>query len=126
MRLFSSILFALMAMVLPMAGVQHYFCTMTMVFVDGADDCPVETEDCCGKRGDHKPATPDCLVSTKLLPNAEKSSPLQIPMADAWSIAPVVAVDFFPVSLVEVISPEKDRGLPDLPRLYLVQRRLLI
>ena len=126
MRLFSSILFTLMAMVLPMAGVQHYFCTSSMAFVDGADDCPVEKNDCCGKKVEHKPTTPDCLVSTKLLPDAEKSSPLQIPLADAWSIVPASESDLSPTLRIEIISPEKDRGPPDLPGLYLLQRRLLI
>lgn len=126
MRLFSSILFALMAMVLPMAGVQHYFCTTSMAFVAGADDCPVEKNDCCGKKGEHPPTTLDCLVSTKLLPDAGKSSPLQIPLADAWSIVPASESDPFPTLRIEIISPEKDRGPPDLPGLYLLQRRLLI
>jgi len=123
MCLLSSILFALMAMVLPMAGVQHYFCTSAMVFVDGANDCPVEKKDCCGKNHEQKPA---CMVSTKLLPIAEKSSPLQIPVAVAWSIAPASPVDLIPVIWVGRIPPEKDREPPDLPGLYLLQSRLLI
>ncbi len=126
MRLFSTILFALMAMVLPMAGVQHYFCTMSMAFVDGTGDCPVEEKDCCGKKGEHEPINPDCMVSSKLLPNAEKSSPVQLPTADASSILPVTTIDLVPAFRVERISPEKDRGSPDIPRLYLLQRRLLI
>lgn len=123
MRLLSFMLFALMAMVLPMAGVQHYFCTSAMVFVDGANDCPVEKKKCCGKNNKEKS---DCLVSTKLLPNGEESSPLQIPVAGAWSIASVSPVDLIPVIRVGRISPEKDRGPPDLPGLYLLQSSLLI
>ena len=108
MRLFSTILFALMAMVLPMAGVQHYFCTMSMAFVDGTGECPVEKKECCGEK--HKPEKPDCMVSTKLLPNAEKSSPVQIPVASVLSILPVYSVELVPGIRIETLSPEKDRG----------------
>ncbi len=113
-----------MAVVLPMAGVQHYFCTTNMSFVDGAGDCPVEKDECCGKKEKHD--KPDCMVSTKLLPNAEKSSPVQIPVADVWSLDPVSTFDLVPVLRNERISPQQDGGPPDMPRLYLVQRRLLI
>ncbi len=125
MRFLSSILFALMAMVLPMAGVQHHFCTMSMAFVDG-EDCPVEEKDCCGEKNAPKPATPDCMISAKLLPNAEKYSPVHVPLAGAWIILPVSTMDIVPAASKEAISPENDRAPPDRPRLYLVQRRLLI
>lgn len=127
MRLFSTILFALMAMVLPMAGVEQYFCTMSMSFVTGSNDCPVNEEKCCGEKGKHEPVTPDCMVSSKLLPNAEKSMQLQIPAFCGWSFLPISAVEIFPNAEIITVSPERDRGPPDdLPRLYLVQRRLLI
>ena len=126
MRLFSSILFALMAMVLPMAGVQQHFCTMTMVFLDGGSPCPTESKDCCGEKKTHKPLEPDCMVSSKLIPNAEKSSPLQIPAAEACCIAPICPVDIFLATKIAIISPELDRGPPDLPKLYWLHGRLLI
>lgn len=115
-----------MAMVLPMAGVQHNFCTMSMVFIDCMDECPVELDDCCGEKGAHQPAKPDCMVSVKLLPSAEKSSPIQIPTLAGWSfLLPPIAV---PASsrIIEPVSLEADQSPPNSPRLYLVQGCLLI
>ena len=125
MRLFSSITFALMALVLPMAGVQMQFCTVLMAFVDGADGCPAQEKDCCGKKDCSKPT--DCMIPAKLLPNADTSSQAKVPaLPDSWVAVPVPAafeeMKFFPTE----ISRESLRDPPDPPRLFLLQRRLLI
>jgi hypothetical protein len=125
MRLLSSIVFAVMALVLPVAGVQKQFCTILMTYVDGADQCPVKKEDCCGKKDCGKPA--DCMVASKLLPNAEKASPAKLPPApENWTLLPPAMA--FHVSEIPVagISPAPLRAPPDPPRLFLLQRRLLI
>lgn len=123
MRCFSFILFVAMSAVLPLAGVQRYFCTMNMEFVEGADDCTREAKSCCGK----KHMEPDCMMSAKLLPNADKHSPLQLPAADGvWAMVPVLMEECFPPRCVGRVFPEKERGPPDRARLFIVQRRLLI
>ncbi len=114
-----------MAVVLPVAGVQRQFCTMAMVFVDAPDDCPVQKKDCCGKHESHKPA--DCMITAKLLPNAEKSSPASLPaMPSEWTWLPLPAANTVAGISVRKISPEALRDPPDPPRLFLIQRRLLI
>jgi hypothetical protein len=125
MRLLSSIVFAVMALVLPVAGVQKQFCTVLMAFVEGADGCPAEKEDCCGKKNCSKPT--DCMVASKLLPNAEKSSPAKLPPAPSnWTFLPQpMAFDMHEIPVVG-ISPAQLRAPPDPPRLFLLQRRLLI
>jgi hypothetical protein len=125
MRLISSIVFAVMALVLPVAGVQMQFCTVLMAFVEGADGCPAEKEDCCGKKNCSKPA--DCMVTAKLLPNAEKSSPAKLPPAPVnWTIVPQpMAFDLQEIPAVD-ISQAPLCAPPDPPRLFLLQRRLLI
>lgn len=125
MRLFSSILFAIMAVVLPVAGVQKQFCTMAMAFVDGSDVCPARKNDCCGKKDSHKPE--DCMITAKLLPNAEKSSPASLPaMPSAWTWLSIPVFDTITELSVRKISPEPPRGPPDPPRLFLIHRNLLI
>jgi hypothetical protein len=127
MRGISTTLFALMAVMLPMAGVQHYFCTMSMTFVSNGNECPVETKDCCGKTEKHKPVDPDCMVVAKLLPNAETPSPFQVPGATGiWSMLSVSMDALAPGERVGRISPEKDRGPPDRHRLFMEHQRLLI
>jgi hypothetical protein len=127
MRCFSFILFAAMAAVLPMAGLQRYFCTMNMEFVNSAEDCSKEEKSCCAKKEKHEPTAPDCMASAKLLPNANKSTPVQIPAADGvWAMVPVVIREFVPARCVERVFPEKERGPPDGSRLFIAQRRLLI
>lgn len=125
MRILSSIVFAIMALVLPVAGVQRQFCTMLMAYVEGADDCPAQKKDCCGKRDCSKPA--DCMIASKLLPNAEKSSPAKLPpVPENWTILPPpIAFDVLEIPPVG-ISPAQLRAPPDPPRLFLLQRRLLI
>lgn len=125
MRLLSSIVFAVMALVLPVAGVQMQFCTVLMAFVEGADGCPAEKEDCCGKKDCSKPA--DCMVASKLLPNAEKPSPAKLPPVPAnWTTLPQPMAFDVPGIPVVGISPAPLRAPPDPPRIYLLQRRLLI
>lgn len=125
MRLYSSILFALMAAVLPTAAMQKQFCTLAMVFVDSPDDCPIQKKDCCGKTESHKPA--DCMVTAKQLPNAEKFSHPDLPsMPSEWTWLPLPAsVPKTAISLRK-FSPETLRDPPDALRLFLIQRRLLI
>lgn len=127
MRFFSVILFLAMAAVLPVAGLQQYFCTMNMEFVQGADDCPETPQDCCKKSDKHRPETPDCMIAAKVLPNADTATPLQVPSFDgAWALLPAVVFEFAPVWRLELVSPAIERGPPDCSRLYLVQQRLLI
>ena len=127
MRFCSSILFSLMAVVLPMAGVQRHFCTMSMAFVDSAEECPVKEKDCCGETEKHAPLEPDCMISAKLLPDAEKSGASSLPLASAnWDMLPVFDFHHAPApECVDALS-ERDRGPPGVSRLYLAQRRLLI
>jgi hypothetical protein len=125
MRLLSSIVFAVMALVLPVAGVQKQFCTVLMAFVECVDGCPAEPENCCGKRDCSKPT--DCMVASKLLPNAEKSSPAKLPLAPAnWTMIPQPMVFDVPNVPVVEISPAQLSIPPDPPRLFLLQLRLLI
>lgn len=127
MRCFSTILFALMTLVLPMAGVQKYFCTMSMAFVEGAESCPVEQKDCCKKEQNHQPTKPKCFVSAKLLPNADETIPVHLPAEDAqWCMVLVSMADLQPVIVSANVFPEKEREPPDRTRLFLVQKRLLI
>lgn len=128
MRVFSSILFALMAVVLPMAGVPQYFCTMTMAFVDGAEECPVnEEKDCCGKEGETRDEAPGCMTVAKVLPHADLTAPTQIPAMDTEGIfIEVVSFGGFPADRFETIHPPHRRGPPDPRRIYVVQRKLLI
>lgn len=126
MRSLSSILFLLMTLVLPMAGVQRYFCTVDMAYVDGEAKCLVETKDCC-KTEKHSPAKPECMVVAKLLPNAEKSSPLQVPVALVACVIPNSVVSLEPPVYNETgFSPEVLRGPPQRERLFLAFERLLI
>ncbi len=114
-----------MTVVLPMAGVQKFFCTVSMAFVDGAECCPVQKEDCC--KTEHQPLKPDCFVSAKTLPNADETTPVQLPAADAqWSIVSVTMADLLPVIVPANVFPEQERGPPDRVGLFLVQERLLI
>jgi hypothetical protein len=115
-----------MAVVLPMAGVQQYFCTIAMVFMDCAENCPVDKQnDCCSK--EKQPESPACTTVAKVLPNASITIPAQIPVigADRYFLEGLVfgavADDQF-----EAVIPLRHRGPPDLRRMYMVQRRLLI
>ena len=127
MRVFSSILFALMAFILPMAGVEHYFCTMNMTFIDKADDCPSDEKDCCKKELNHKSEAPDCMIVMKLIPNADIRQPAHLPTMEMDCLfleAPAIG-DFVETHIVAIL-PCSHRGPPDLRRLYVMQRRLLI
>lgn len=117
-----------MALVLPMAGVQQYFCTIAMAFVDGADDCPVEAEkDCCKKEREPKPDAPDCMVVAKSLPEASLPNPADLPTAQSIDIFPEFQlVREIPELRPMEIVPQSHRGPPDLRRTYALQRRLLI
>lgn len=127
MRYFSAILFALMTAVLPTAGMPQYFCTMNMEFVDGAEDCPVVPEDCCKKSHKQEVSAPDCMLSAKVIPNADKSTPVHLPSLDSmWTMVPVSLLDVVPARRLELVSAETDRGPPDGSRLFLAHRRLLI
>jgi len=117
-----------MSVVLPMAGVQQYFCTMTMAFVDGAEDCPVDTqEDCCMEEKDKQSQAPECMAAAKFLPNAYLTAPTQIPGVDTQGVfLEVVLLGGLPEDHFETVYPLRHRGPPDLRRIYVVQRRLLI
>ena len=116
-----------MAVVLPMAGVQHHFCTMSMAFVDSALDCPAKEKDCCGESGKHAPTDPDCMISAKLLPDAERAgSSTPLPAFASWDMIRVI--DFLHARAPAQVAAfsEMDLGPPGISRLYLAQRRLLI
>lgn len=116
-----------MAVVLSMAGVQRHFCTMSMAFVDSAVDCPVREKDCCGETEKHAPTDPDCMISAKLLPDAEKAGASNLPIASAdWDMLPVIDFHNAPAPAQVAVLSEMDRGPPGICRLYLAQRRLLI
>lgn len=127
MRCFSTILFALMVAVLPTAGLQRYFCTMDMSFVAGVDDCPAAMKDCCGKSQQQEPEAPDCLLVTKVLPDAEKSTALSLPSEDSlWVMLPVLPADFGCEISSGNLAPVADRSPPDGSRLFLAHERMLI
>ncbi|MFD2256371.1 hypothetical protein ACFSSA_06775 [Luteolibacter algae] len=127
MRFFSFIIFALMTVVLPVAGVQRHFCTMSMAFIDYADQCPATGKDCCGKNEPHRPVEPDCMISAKVLPNADKANPSHLPTLDlVWTLAPVSLPDLLPSTRLESSAAAMHRGPPLISRLYILQQRLLI
>ena len=128
MRVLSSILFALMAVVLPMAGVQQYFCTMTMAFVEAAENCPVDEEKSCCEKETHKQSeAPICMTAAKLLPNADLTAPAQIPAIQTDGVfQELFVLADAPEDRFETVFPLRHRGPPDLRRMYVVQRRLLI
>ncbi len=122
-RVLSSILFALMAVVLPMAGVQRYICTLDMAFSGGAEDCPMNCCDC----GDDPQNVPDCMVKADPLPDADFPNFAQIPYLKAdeviylrLSVADLRGITASPVRL------EHRRGPPDSREWYVKQQRLLI
>ena len=136
-RFLSSILFAFMAMVLPMAGMQQYFCTAGMVFVDKAGECPVkqsernteeDTEgdaDCCGT--DHKQESPDCMTVSKAIPDGNLTEPFTVPTSELETTVAEI------VGLSDDSHPEKLghelvllRGPPGSESLFLMQQRWLI
>ena len=127
MRWYSSILFALMVAVLPTAGMQKYFCTLNMSFVESAQDCPAGAKDCCNKDHGKKPVAPDCMVGAKVLPDAERSTPMSLPSVDSvWILLPVPGLEVRPPSHCGLVAPEGDRGPPDGSRLFLAHSRMLI
>jgi hypothetical protein len=129
MRTLASILFALMTLVLPTAGVTRNFCTISMAFVSESGECPMQGEDCCCEEGKHDYSPrPDCMIAAKPLPNADKSPVPHIPAADgAWILLPATLADFPPAAVAEIPPALGQRGPPVIPDpLYLTQRRLLI
>ncbi|MFN5578591.1 MAG: hypothetical protein ACK49X_03135 [Akkermansiaceae bacterium] len=122
-RVLSSILFALMTLVLPMAGVQRYVCTVDMEFSGNIDDCPMTGDDCGGEDSE----LPDCMVTTDLVPDAEPPNLWQIPFLRAdeviylrLSVADLRGIDAAPA------RSEYRRGPPDSREWYVKQQRLLI
>ena len=117
-----------MAAVIPMAGVQQYFCTMTMSFSEKPNGCPLdEEENCCERESKTEKETPECMVPAKMIPDADLSAPFVTPDlgTDGTFQEMVVVVDPF-VKHLESISPVSHRGPPDMRRIYAEQRRLLI
>ena len=128
MRLFSSILFALMAFVLPMAGMPHHFCTVITAFVEDPNGCQLdEDEECCKRDAETPSNPPECVVPAKMIPDAEPTIPFQTPDLETDGIfqevrfSPAATPSFF-----EVIAPHCLRGPPDLSRTYAVHCRVLI
>jgi hypothetical protein len=128
MRFPASILFALMTLILPTAGVTRNFCTMVMTFVSDDGKCPVDVEDYCCEKGKHESPRPDCMIAAKPLPNADKSPAPHIPAANgAWILLPASLADFPPAVSAEAHLALRQRGSPVIPDpLYLTQRRLLL
>lgn len=122
-RVLSSILFALMALVLPMAGVQRYVCTMEMEFSGNLNDCPMTEDECGGENSE----IPDCMVATDLFPDAEPPNLAQILYlkADEVIFLRLSATDLRGMTFVPVRS-EHRRGPPDSREWYVKQQRLLI
>jgi hypothetical protein len=128
MRFLASILFALMALVLPTAGITRNFCTMSMAFVSDEGKCPFDVEDCCCKKEKRESPRPDCMIAAKPLPNADKSPAPHIPAADgAWVLLPASGFDLPPAVCTEISVALLQRDPPVIPDpLYLTQRRLLL
>jgi hypothetical protein len=128
MRFLASILFALMTIILPTAGVTRNFCTMSMAFVSDDGKCPVDVEDCCCEEGKHESPRPDCMIAAKLLPNADKTPAPHMPYADgAWYLLPASDFDRSHALSAEIAVALCQRGPPVIPDpLYLTQRRLLL
>lgn len=122
-RIISSILFAMMAVVLPMASVQRYVCTLSMEFSGKTDDCPMTVKDCC--KENHE--VPDCMVEAKFLPDAEAPNSGQIPYLKADE---VVFLGLEIMALREIHPfPEYSQlhhAPPDSLEWYVKQQRLLI
>ena len=117
-----------MAVVLPMSGVQQYFCTMTMAFSEKPDGCLLdEEEDCCKRESRTEKETPDCMVSAKMIPDADLTAPFEVPELDTEGFFQEVVITGVPAAKhLESISAESHRGPPDMSRIYAEQRRLLI
>lgn len=128
MRFLASILFALMTLVLPTAGITRNFCTISMAFVSDDGKCPVDGEDCCCEKGKHESPRPDCMIAAKPLPNADKSPAPHIPAANgAWILLPTYSFDLPPAVCTEISVALLLRGPPVIPDpLYLTQRRLIL
>lgn len=122
-RVLSSILFALMAVVLPVAGVQKYVCTMDMEFSGDVDECPMTGGDCDGE----SQGPPDCMVKADFLPDAEPPNLAQIPFlkADEVIYLRLSAADIRGNDACAARS-EHRRGPPDSREWYVKQQRLLI
>jgi hypothetical protein len=122
-RALSTILFALMALVLPMAGVHKYLCARNIEFSGGSDDCP---SNCCDCGGDHQ-NVPDCMVKADPIPDADFSGFGQISFLKAEEVI------FLPLSALDLrgfdvfCAPlECGRAPPDQREWYVKQQRLLI
>jgi hypothetical protein len=112
-----------MAVVLPMAGVERYVCTMDMEFSGNLDDCPMTGDDCGG--GDHE--LPDCMVTTDLVPDAEPPNLAQIPFLKADEVIYLrISVTDLKANSTSPARMEHRRGPPDSREWYVKQQRLLI
>ena len=128
MRFLASILFALMTLILPTAGITRNFCTLTMVFVSDDGKCPVDVKECCCEEGKHESPRSDCMIAAKPLPNADKNPAPHIPAADgSWILLPAPGFDMPPAVCSEIRLALLHHDPPVIPDpLYLTQRRLLI
>lgn len=122
-RVLSSILFTLMAMVLPMAGAQRYICTLNMEFSGDVEDCPMNCCDC----GDDHQSVPDCMVKADILPDAELPHLAQLPFLRPEMVVylGISEADLSGISAPPVRS-ERHRDPPDPLKWYVKQQRLLI
>jgi hypothetical protein len=122
-RIISSILFAMMAVVLPMASVQRYVCTLSMEFSGKTDDCPMTAKDCC--KENHE--VPDCMVEAKFLPDAEAPNSGQIPCLKADEVV-FLGLKIMVLREIHRFSEHSPshRAPPDSLEWYVKQQRLLI
>ncbi len=122
-RVFSSILFAIMTLVLPMAAVQRYVCTLDMNFSGDVEDCPMNCCDC----GDDHQNVPECMVKADPLPDADFPNFAQIPYSKSDEVIYLrLSVADLRGNTASPARSEHRRGPPDSREWYVKQQRLLI
>jgi hypothetical protein len=127
MRFYSAILFALMTMVLPMAGVQQRFCTVSKAAACAIETCSTPGCQSCESEGREGHGEPVCMTSAKNLPHAQKSSPVEVPtLTGGWTLLLAAHPHLLPDLSSSHSSTARDRGPPHQARLFLTQLRLLI
>jgi hypothetical protein len=110
-----------MALVLPMASVQRYVCTISMNFSGNVKNCPMKGSDCCeGKNHE----VPECMVKAQLLPDAVN------PHVDQISFIRAEEVIFLRLTTADLKTidalPARHRAPPDPLEWYVKQQRLMI
>ena len=122
-RIISSILFAMMALVLPMASVQRYVCTLSIEFSGKTDDCPMTVKDCCKEKHE----VPDCMVQAKFLPDGEAPNSGQVPCLKTDEVV-FLGLEIMALREIHLFSErtQPHRAPPDSLEWYVKQQRLLI